>query len=173
MNLNKFAIIFTICFVGYMNIVIVLLSDGYSYDSDIQVLIISGITLVVFAYASNKKNPRTEHEISPRNYLFFLILGAIVGVLIISGINSTNDFNSKNVTFDKFLVNLFVNIGSKAGFLFFSIMAMVVSILYVPYIKKRLTGYEKIRWIPFIGGVTIGFGIMAIVDVALHGFGIS
>lgn len=172
MNLDKFAILFTICFVGYMNIVIILLSDNYAHESDIPVLIISGLVLFVFAYAFNKKNPRIKQKISPRNYLFFLILGAIVGVLIISGINSTKDFDSQNAPFTDFLVKLFVSIGSKAGLLFFSIMAMSVSILYVPYIKDHIIGYDKTRWIPFVGGVTVGFGIMAIIDFALHGLGI-
>jgi len=100
-------------------------------------------------------------------------LGSIVGMLIISGINSTDDFNSQNSSFTDFFVNLFVSVGSKAGFLFFSIMAMTVSILYIPYIKNQITGHDKTRWIPFVGGVTVGFGIMAIIDVALHGFGIT
>lgn len=38
-----------------MNIVIILLSDDYAHDFDIPVLIISGLVLFVFAYASSKK----------------------------------------------------------------------------------------------------------------------
>jgi len=169
MNFERFGIVFTISFVGYMLIAIILLRDSISDDSDIAILIISGLVLSIVAYTSQKKNPRKKLVITNRSYHIFFILGIPTGLGILIALNFAYGVDYQNTSPFNLTSGILLAVGGYAGSLFFTLMAMAVSVLNTRYIRTKISGIENTRWVPFIGGVTVGFGIMTVTNFIING----
>ena len=170
MNLvDRIGIIFTICFVDFMLVIIRLLSTNALTDNGILIIIISGIVLSIFGYISYRKNssPKKPFILSDRNYILFFVLGVILGLFIRIGIGIAYSIDYKNTEPVSFYYGIPLALGGYAGLLFFTIMTMVVSVVNIPYIRRRIQGDS--RWVPFVGGVALGFGIMAIFQLLMSG----
>jgi len=77
------------------------------------------------------------------------------------------DYGNSNP--EEIMLGIPLALGGYAGYLFFTIMAMVVSILTIPYIKDKLTNLNNRAHIPYIGGATVGFGINLVYKIMIYG----
>lgn len=169
MNFNKFGIILTVVLVGYMLIILILLSDQISSDSDIPTLVISGLVLILFSYTSQRKKTTKKWVMTDVTYIIFFVLGVFCGIGILLGIDSAYGIDYQNATVDDFTYGIPVAIGGQAALAFFTLMAMAVSIIRIPKIERKLKRVTSTRWIPFVGGVTVGFGIIYAYNFFVYG----
>ena len=77
--------------------------------------------------------------------------------------------NEEKVDTINFAYVIPVAIAGHAALAFFTLMAMAVSIIRIPIIKKRIKRINHTRWIPFVGGVTVGFGIIIAYNFFVNG----
>lgn len=169
MNFNKFGIVSTVVIVGLMLIILILLSDQSFNDSDIITLFISGFVLILFAYTSQRKKTTKHWFMTDMTYIIFFVLGIFCGLGILLGIDSAYRIDYQNATADDFTYGIPVAIGGHAALAFFTLMAMAVSIIRIPRIERKIKRVNNTRWLPFVGGVTVGFGIINAYNFFVNG----
>ena len=169
MNFERFGIVFTVVFVGYMGIILILLADQSSSDSDIPTLVISGIVLILFSYTSQRKKTTKKWIMTDKAYIIFFALGVFCGLGILLGIKSAYEIDYQEAESIDFTYGIPVAIGGHAALAFFTLMAMAVSIIRIPKIERKLKRVNNTRWIPFVGGGTVGFGIIYAYNFFFNG----
>ncbi len=167
-NINKFAILFTVAFVGMVYVVITVQLTSFSTTEKFLIALVSGIIISIRGFLSYRKNPINRPFImTDRSYLLFFIIGIFFGVTIHTGIGTAYGIDYQNTEPTSFFYGILLAFGGYAGFYFFTAMSMVVSIIHIPIINRRLR--ENTRWFPCIDGVGLGFGIMAFSQLLWKG----
>lgn len=167
-NENRLGIIFTVAFTGFMLVLNIVLSNESLSKDIIPISAGSAVILSIVSYQSYKNKSKKKIQIlSHSSYLFFFCLGILLGVGIRYGLGIQDTLDFQNISPDEFFYIFSLALGGLSGFLFFTGMTMAVSVLNIPYIKEKIPGDSV--WIPLIGGVTIGFGIMVFLDFSING----
>ncbi len=93
-------------------------------------------------------------------YIIFFVLGVFCGLGILLGIDSAYGIDYQKADAVDFTYGIPVAIGGHAALAFFTLMAMTVSIIRISRVERKLKRANNTKWIPFVGGVTVGFGII-------------
>lgn len=165
---EKFGIIFTVVFAGSIYVIINVVS--LSFSNDAKILLAAGCIAIISisgALSYRKKPPRSSSVISSNKYILLFISGIFLGVIIMWGIEITHGNDYQNTDVLSFLFRILLAFGAYSGMYYFIAMAMVVSITRIPLIKRNLSGSSP--WIPIVEGTTLGFGVMAFLQLFWYG----
>jgi len=169
MNVERLGIIFTVAFVSFMLVIIQLLLSKFSTNERILASVITALVISIMAFISYRKKLPTTHplKLTNRCYLLYFISGAVLGLFISIGIEIAYGIDYQNAEPVSFYYGIPLALGGYAGFYFFTIMAMAVSIIHIPYIKSKIPGDSVL--VPCIRGATFGFGIVILSQLFLYG----
>lgn len=138
-------------------------------DSDKIILILIHLVIVsiIGVYSYRKKPAKRSSDISNRAYILLFIFGVFLGVSTMSAIEATRGTNYPVVDVVSFLIWFYLSFIGYSGLYYFTAMAMVVSIIHIPIIKRKLSGSS--RWVPVVEGGTLGLGVMIFLQLYWHG----
>jgi UDP-N-acetylmuramyl pentapeptide phosphotransferase/UDP-N-acetylglucosamine-1-phosphate transferase len=171
-NPNYFGIIFTVIFIGFILVVTVLLNNNSLDDNKISILIITAAVFIAMGISSyRKKIPRTvKYVLTTRKYVPIFVFGISVGFGSQWGLNTAYDLNYIENDLHLLVYGILLVTLGYSGLLFFTIMAILVSVMRIPYVKDRIEKkYGETLVTPFIEGAALGLGIHAILEFVTNG----
>ncbi len=165
---DKFGIIFTICLVGFIIVIIQMLSSTVPNSERIIIIVICGGVLSIAAFFSYRKKPSNHtFVLTNTSYMIFFIIGIVLGLLVRASIDAAYGIDYQKAEPTSIYYGISLIFGGYYGFYFFNAMSMVVSLIRIPFIRTRLRG--DTRWIPSVEGVTFGFAVMTFYELFSKG----
>ncbi len=158
-------------FVGYIIFVLYMLSQDTN-KVEPTILLASTIFLIVssiFILFSNKKKKKSPQPLSHTAYLIIFTIGIGTGFFVSISMDYGYSLDFEKDGSEEIMLKIPLALGGYAGYLFFTFMAMAVSILYIPHINERLTNHNATAHIPYVGGATVGIGINLAHKISIHG----
>lgn len=165
---DRFGIIFTVFLVLTIYIIIQIKSTTLSDNDKIILILIHLVAVSIIGVYSYRKRPaKRSSNITSRAYILLFIFGVFLGVATMSSIEATRGTSYQVVDVVSFLIWFYLAFVGYSGLYYFTAMAMVVSIIHIPIIKRKLSGSS--RWVPVVEGGTLGLGVMVFLQLYWHG----
>ena len=165
---DRFGAIFTVVFVGSILVIIQLVPISLSYND--KILFAAACVAIISAagiYSYRKKSSKSSADIGSRLYILLFGVGIFLGMITTYAVEIVRDPNYQRTDAMSFLLWILLAFAGYSGMYYFTAMAMFVTIVHLPPIRRKLSGHSA--WIPFVEGTTFGLGVMVFLQLFWHG----